>query len=211
MILNIFNCFVIHFICCNGTTILLPLDIRSTWKMQIPYEIKETEYGNGLFATAIIPAGTLIWKYAKDINIREYDGPAALSHLATMNFAECQRFLDLTYGQRGLLCEVLDDGKYMNHSTSPNCKTRPGGDTYSIRDIEAGEQLFEDYATFDHPDFLYDLLEKYDCAPDYYDMIPRGMSVISPERFQEEDVIVESEKPNFSSIIESFVVESSAI
>jgi hypothetical protein len=39
-----------------------------------------------------------------------------------------------------------------------------------VRDIKAGEQLFEDYATFSHPAFLYPLLEKYNCAPDYYEL-----------------------------------------
>jgi hypothetical protein len=44
------------------------------------------------------------------------------------------------------------------------------GNTFAIRDIEAGEQLFEDYAKFEHPDFLLPLLKKYDCAPTYYEI-----------------------------------------
>jgi hypothetical protein len=145
--------------------------------MQVPYEVKDTEWGKGLFAAADIAEGTLIWEYKLGVNIVEYDEQAALAALSTRTYKECQRWLDLTYGQRGLLCEILDDGKYMNHSTTPNCKTRAGGNTYAIRSIAAGEQLFEDYALFDHPDFLYPLLEKYDCAPDYYDLVPRGMSI----------------------------------
>lgn len=141
--------------------------------MQIPYEVGVSEFGSGLFATAFVSTGTLVWKYASGVNIREFNKQAATAHLSTMTLNEAQRFLDLTYGQRGLLCEVLDDGKYMNHSENPNCKTNEVGDTYTIRDLHPGDELYEDYATFDHPDFLYELLEKYDCAPNYYQMEPR--------------------------------------
>ena len=153
--------------------------------MQIPYEVRDTEWGKGLFTTAKVQCGSLVWAYCKGVNINEYDEASANAHLATKSFTECQRFLDLTYGQRGLLCEVLDDGKYMNHSTEPNCRTRHGGNTYAIRDIEIGEQLFEDYASFDHPDFLYPLLDKYECAPEYYELAPRAVSIAKPTRPQD--------------------------
>ena len=59
----------------------------------------------------------------------------------------------------------------MNHSTIPNCSTdMRTGNTYAIRDIEPDEQLFEDYQNFEHPIFLLALLQKYKCAPDYYDI-----------------------------------------
>ena len=67
------------------------------------------------------------------------------------------------------LCFIQDDGKYMNHSTQPNCITdMKTGHTYALRDIQPTEQFFEDYARFEHPAFLFSLLEKYQCAPDYY-------------------------------------------
>ena len=57
----------------------------------------------------------------------------------------------------------------MNHSTQPNCITdMKTGHTYALRDIQPGEQFFEDYARFEHPAFLFSLLEQYKCAPDYY-------------------------------------------
>ena len=59
----------------------------------------------------------------------------------------------------------------MNHSTVPNCRTDMAtGNTYAIRDITIDEQLYEDYATFQHPPFLFHLLEKYKCAPNYYNI-----------------------------------------
>jgi len=44
------------------------------------------------------------------------------------------------------------------------------GNCYAIKDITSGEQLFEDYTTFSHPAFLYELLEKYNHKPTYYDL-----------------------------------------
>lgn len=69
------------------------------------------------------------------------------------------------------LCLITDDGKYMNHSTDPNCLTdMETGNTFAIKNIKDGEQLFEDYRRFEHPVFLFPLLLKYECAPDYYDL-----------------------------------------
>jgi hypothetical protein len=144
--------------------------------MQIPYEVRDSDFGRGLFATEFSPAGSLVWQYNNGVNIMEYDEQSANAHIATLTFQEAQRFLDLTYGQRGLLSEVLDDGKYMNHSENPNCSTSKGGNTYAVRDIHPGDELYEDYRTFDHPKFLYPLLDKYECAPDYYELTPRPQS-----------------------------------
>ena len=47
------------------------------------------------------------------------------------------------------------------------------GNTYAIRVIQKDEQLSEDYRHFEHPVFLFPLLQKYECAPDYYDLPSR--------------------------------------
>jgi len=119
--------------------------------MQIPYEKKDAglDIGQGLYVTEFVPAGTLIWRYSAGVNVIQYDGKAAAARLAALPTLEgAQNWLDLTYGLFGMLNEIIDDGKFMNHSTEPNCKTRDCGSTYSIRDIEPGEQLFEDYTSF---------------------------------------------------------------
>jgi hypothetical protein len=68
-----------------------------------------------------------------------------------------------------VLCLINDDGQYVNHSENPNCKTDLStGHCYAIQDISVGEQIFEDYASFTHPPFLFPLLKRYDCEPDYY-------------------------------------------
>jgi hypothetical protein len=119
--------------------------------MQIPYETRDAglDIGLGLFAKEFVPVGTLVWKYSNGINVITYDGKAAANRLAGLpTLKDAQNWLDMTYGLNGLLHEIKDDGKYMNHSTTPNCKTNECGDTYSLRDIEAGEQLYEDYTSF---------------------------------------------------------------
>lgn len=168
--------------------------------MQVPYEKKDAglDVGYGLFSSETIPSGTLVWKYTAGVNVSIYDGKAAANRLALVpSLEEAQNWLDMTYGLNGLLHEILDDGRFMNHSDTPNCKTRENGDTYTIQDVQAGEQLFEDYTSFgtyfllshrvthdfepifqlDHPDFLFDLLEKYDCAPEYYPLPDRDDDV----------------------------------
>eukprot|EP01041_Mallomonas_annulata_P003511 gene3511-6982_t len=140
--------------------------------MQIPYEKRDagSDIGLGLFSTQHIRVGSLIWRFKAGENVLIYDRDAAYQHLRNKTMAEAQNWLDLTYGLHGKICEILDDGKYMNHSVTPNCKTDANGDVYAITDIHTGEQLFEDYVSFDHPAFLYDLLSKYDCEPDYYNI-----------------------------------------
>lgn len=54
------------------------------------------------------------------------------------------------------------------------------GTTYALRDIEVNEELFEDYNRFEHPAFLFPLLEKYECPPDYYEL-PSEPTVIDKE------------------------------
>ena len=145
--------------------------------LTIHYAIRETaEYGKGIFTLENIPSGTCIWSYQLNENVVEFDAEDSAAYLARLpTLADQQHFLNVTFGKGDVLCLILDDGKYMNHaeSTDPrcNCKTAlQSGHCYAVRDIKAGEQLFEDYATFSHPAFLFPLLEKYECAPDYYQM-----------------------------------------
>lgn len=114
--------------------------------------------------------------------INQFDGPQAAAYLESLSTkADCKWFLDATYGIHGKLGLILDDGKYMNHSLTPNCITNmKTGTTYALRDIEENEELFEDYNRFEHPAFLFPLLEKYECPPDYYDL-PSEPTVIDKE------------------------------
>jgi len=143
--------------------------------MNINYEIRETtDYGKGIFTLEDIPAGTCIWTYQLNSNVFEYNEEQSEAYLKSLpNLSAQQSFLNLSFGKGELLCLINDDGQYMNHAEgdNANCKTDlVTGHCFSIRTIKLGEQLFEDYATFSHPSFLYKLLQQYDCEPDYYDL-----------------------------------------
>ena len=124
----------------------------------------------------------LLFTYFYLFTINQFDGQQAAAHLESLpTKADCKWFLDATYGIHGKLGLILDDGKYMNHSLTPNCITNmKTGTTYALRDIEENEELFEDYNRFEHPAFLFPLLEKYECPPDYYDL-PSEPTVIDKE------------------------------
>lgn len=105
---------------------------------KIPYEVQDTMFamGNGLFAKENISKGTCIWKYMPGISVLEYNAEKAKAHLESMKtLSEQQNWLDMTYGLHGILVEIIDDGRYMNHSETPNCKTDEKGDVYTLKDI----------------------------------------------------------------------------
>lgn len=140
--------------------------------MNIHYEIRETAFGKGLFVLESVPAGTCIWSYKLNKNVFEYDETQSIAYLESMpSLRAQQRFLDSSFGKGPVLCLINDDGQYINHSVTPNCKTDLStGHCYTIEDIAKGEQIYEDYSSFSHPPFLFPLLKKYDCEPDYYDL-----------------------------------------
>ena len=143
--------------------------------MNINYEIRETEeYGKGLYVLTDVSAGTCIWTYKLNENVFEYDEAQSIAYLQSLpSLKEQQRFLDASFGKGGVLCLINDDGQYMNHAPAAlaNCKTYLAtGHCYAIKDILSGSQLFEDYASFSHPPFLFPLLKQYNCEPDYYDL-----------------------------------------
>ena len=143
--------------------------------MNINYEIRETlDYGKGIYALEDIQAGSRVWSYHLNENVFEYNEQQSIAYLQSLpTLAEQQRFLDASFGKADVLCLITDDGQYMNHAPAPlcNCKTDLlTGHTYSLRVIEKGEQLFEDYTSFSHPPFLFPLLKQYACEPNYYAM-----------------------------------------
>ena len=162
--------------------------------MLIKYEIRETaEHGKGIFALENVKKGACVWEYILyenananangNANVKEFGEEQSHAYLNSLpDLVDQQNFLNLSFGKNDVLCLILDDGQYMNHAETLdpqcNCKTDlKSGHCFATREIKAGEQLFEDYATFSHPSFLYPLLEKYNCAPDYYDLPPPLLQV----------------------------------
>ena len=149
--------------------------------MQVEYNVKDSlqlyenkSIGYGLFLNKKIIKNTLIWKYERDVNVLEYNEMAArqeLKRLDKIKRASAQHFLDITYGRGDKLCLIQDAGQYINHASRPRCNCitdATTGNVYALRDILAGEVLFDDYSSFDHPSFLIPLLAYYECLPTYY-------------------------------------------
>ena len=106
-------------------------------------------HGIGLFAGERIQKGTVIWRRSPDIDILL--DPAQLDRLHPEARVQIEKY---TYLDRMLRKLVLcgDDARFFNHAEEPNCHDFPdedGGTTVSARDIEPGEELTSDYASFD--------------------------------------------------------------
>ena len=104
----------------------------------------------------------MIWEYKAGTNLREFNEAQLKNHIATMSYEEGKTwFLYKTYGAGEFQCQILDEGIFFNHSDTPNCITKTDHHTYAKRDIEAGEQLQDDYSTFDFPDFIYPIRDHF--------------------------------------------------
>ncbi len=100
------------------------------------------EKGNGLFATSFIPRGTVTW--VLDVLDREIP-PADMAA-----YDQQIREVLLTYSFRnskGNYIFCWDNGRYINHSFHANCCLTPYNFEIAIMDINAGEELTDDYGT----------------------------------------------------------------
>jgi len=106
-------------------------------------------HGIGLFAAEPIPAGTVVWRFHPAIDL-----VLAVGALDQLSPPARDQMLKYSYVDRHLNQRILcgDHARFFNHSDPPNCLAYPddtGGTTVAKRDIEVGEELTSDYATFD--------------------------------------------------------------
>lgn len=118
-------------------------------------------HGLGLFATELIPAGTLVWDFDDPI-----DQNLPVARLD--QYPSWVRKYIAIYGYREKDHVVLcgDDARYFNHSKQPNCRSGHGTQTLALRDIKVGEELTDDYETFDDDYYLYAHMLKDGTVPD---------------------------------------------
>jgi SET domain-containing protein len=107
------------------------------------------EIGYGVFTTKFIPKGTITW--VRD----ELDQSFAPHEILTFrkeyqDLLEKYTFIDHT-GQ-AVLC--WDLARYMNHSCDANCLGAGYEFEIAIRDIQAGEELTDDYGTLNLRDLF---------------------------------------------------------
>jgi len=102
-------------------------------------------HGTGLFAREALPAGTLVWalKPGFDVVLTR----SQLDEISPVAGEQIRRFLYVDIETSAyVLCS--DDAKYMNHSDTPNTRTLQD-QTWTTRDVAAGEELTCDYREFD--------------------------------------------------------------
>ena len=100
------------------------------------------EIGYGVFARRRIPCGTIVWV------IDDLDMRFTLAEVRAKPPA-VRRLLD-HYGllhHSGLRIVPWDFGRFVNHACDPNVLPTAWDFEIAVRDIEAGEQLTNDYAT----------------------------------------------------------------
>jgi SET domain-containing protein len=110
------------------------------------YIAQSSIQGVGVFASRPIPAGTCIWTldldYDRLIPIGAYE--AAAPHLREL----LDRYAYPSPDRPGFLVYEVDNGRFMNHSETPNTDFSLAGGGRTVRSIAAGEELTCDYRQF---------------------------------------------------------------
>jgi hypothetical protein len=108
--------------------------------------------GYGIFATKFIPIGTLTW--VKD----KLDRVFTPDEVAQMDPANLENLLKYTYRDRaGNYFFCWDLTRFVNHSYKPNSMLTSMGYEVAICDINAGEEITNDYGSFN-------IIEPFECA-----------------------------------------------
>ena len=113
--------------------------------------------GFGIFASTLIPCGTIWWRVRRadviSLTRSQYEALAA-SEQSPRTKAFIEAFLEFGFyvKQYDRLFLIPDNGRYVNHSFEPNSAVCPDSDglcSIAIRDIAAGDEICEDYTTYD--------------------------------------------------------------
>jgi len=175
---------------------------------QVRYEVRETSIGKGLFLLEPVAKGALIWRYREGENILCFRNEAETrKHLDSMasdadririicpiSLASCVRdlhrldFLEHCFHDGGVLNSILDEGKLVNHSTSPtmgkvdlvtmmgkvdsimSSNSKESLSSFSLRALGVGEELTENYGTYEYPGWLLEISIQYEEDLSYFDL-----------------------------------------
>lgn len=116
--------------------------------MVVPTTIRNSSIeGVGVFAGCKIPAGSIIWRLDE-----RFDLVYPISLLET--FPDNMRDYFDRYGyphmtRDGVVVLEVDNGRFMNHSETPNTNFTHPEVGWAIRDICEGEEITCNYAEFD--------------------------------------------------------------
>ena len=114
-------------------------------------------HGLGLFARTLIPRGTIWWHGRLSdlipVTRSQFEALAA-SEQSPRTTAFIDAFLEFGYYLKGVdtLFLIPDNSRYINHSFEPNsavCPDSGGLCSSTLRDIARGDEICEDYTTYD--------------------------------------------------------------
>jgi SET domain-containing protein len=126
--------------------------------------------GLGLFATRLIPRGTVWWTATTQncvcVSRPQYDVlmKSNLEHSTwSREFLNAIQMFGYINDDTNELVVAVDDSRFVNHSDDPNSISNPddpNNQAMAARDIEPGEEITEDYRTYsmntwDMPDEPY--------------------------------------------------------
>ena len=104
------------------------------------------EIGYGIFATASIPKGTIV--YVKDcLEIEVTEEKYKDMDVVCQGIVEKYSYID----ERGIRIVSWDNAKYVNHSCNCNSMSTGYGFEIAIRHIEKGEEITDEYGLFNSP------------------------------------------------------------
>lgn len=110
--------------------------------------------GLGVVAREAIPTGALIWTLADGYH-RIMNESEFYQRLNSLSREEQRHLLIHGYGWGDKVIEVWDGAEYVNHSAQNNmCANDDPFSCYAARDISPGEELCDDYRTYDVPEYL---------------------------------------------------------
>ncbi len=107
-------------------------------------------HGIGLFANQFIEKGTVLWKFTPGFDLKFTKKEIKKFPKKIQGYLRPYMWLSKKSGK---YCFASDDGKYFNHSKTPNALSTYYGNeeevvTNAIRNIRKGEELTENYSTY---------------------------------------------------------------
>jgi SET domain-containing protein len=99
--------------------------------------------GLGVFTGEHIAAGSVVWRFDPRFDILVSHADLAAAPMATRALFERYGYSVATHPDH--LALDGDDGRFMNHSDTPNLDFSVPGLATAVREIEAGEELTCDY------------------------------------------------------------------
>jgi MFS family permease len=138
---------------------------------KFPIEVKEsTVAGIGVFVTTPVKCGQLVWEFHQD-NVRVWDEARLRAHVASLEPQAAVELLEHVYGWNDSVIEHLDDCKFVNHATHNDKRRNIGNEpphgpgdgysSYAIRDIDAGEELLDNYTSYHTLPWFEELCVQY--------------------------------------------------